>query len=81
MKGRSLLVHRLKTGPVQVYEVESIELGATHEIGVVRVRSLTEKNSQNGDPVQCAIPSNLAYAMVDAGIVEAYDRIEGQNKP
>jgi hypothetical protein len=72
MKGGSVLVHRLSTGPVQAYSVESIELGAANEIGVVRLRSLTQRNSQNGEPVECSVPSNMVYALVEQGIVEVH---------
>lgn len=76
MKGGSLLKHTLETGIEQVWQVESIELGAEREIGVVRMRCLTQRNTIDGRPVEVAAPSNMVSEMVARGILEVYERAE-----
>ncbi len=74
MQGGSILKHQLKNGIEDIWEIESIELGAEKEIGIVRMRSLTLKNSIDGQPVQIAVPSNMVTSMISIGIVEVYNR-------
>lgn len=74
MQGGSILRHQLKNGIEDIWEIESIELGAVNEIGIVRMHSLTLKNTIDNQPVQIAVPSNMVTSMISIGIVEVYNR-------
>ena len=74
MKGGSILIQELTTDVVDVWEVESINLGALNEIGVVRMKSLTRKNTIDGKPVEVAVPSNMVSALIEAKILKVYNQ-------
>lgn len=74
MNGGSILKHTLSTGVVDVYQVTGIHIGATGEIGVVKMHMLTRKNTVDGQPEGISVPSNMISAMIDAGILESFNR-------
>ena len=69
MKGGSILKHVLSTGYADLYQVESIELGAVGEGGIIKMRYLTVKSEE-----RLVVPSNIIYSMVDSGALEVYNR-------
>ncbi len=76
MKGGSILRHSLSTGVDQFYEVESIELGATGEIGLVFLKSISLEQTIDGSPVEISIPSNMVYGMIEKGMLTVYNKVE-----
>ncbi len=71
MKGGSILKHELKNGVIQMYEIESIEIGIEGEIGLVKLNSI---NLDNPKKEQIAIPDNMVRSMVKLGILTVYDK-------
>jgi hypothetical protein len=76
MRGGDLLVFPLKTGVIEIWEVESIELGGTKEISVVCLHSMTRENSQNGKPIQVCMPANMLDALIEHKLISDYTKVE-----
>lgn len=74
MNGGSILKQTLSTGVVDIWGIESIELGGTNEIGVVRMSSLTRKNTIDGVPTAIVVPANMISAMHQAGLLEVFNK-------
>lgn len=77
MRGGSLLKQTLKNGVINIWKLNSIELGGTEEIGICRIQCLTSLNTVDGCPIEVIVPGNMMSAMISAGIIEVYNR-EGQ---
>lgn len=78
MNGASILKQTLKTGVVDVWEIDSIELGGLGEIGIVKMHSLTARNTFDGTPTSVAVPSNMVSAMREVGLLEVFNK---ESKP
>ncbi len=63
-------MHRLSTGAVDLYEIESIELGGTCELGLIKMKCLT---SEDGEEI--AVPSNFISSMAKKRIIIIYDPV------
>ncbi len=74
MRGGSILKHQLTTGVVDLWQISSIELGAEGEIGVIKMRSLSSKNTIDNEHIEVVAPSNMVSALIASGIIEVYDR-------
>ena len=73
MRGGSLIKETLSTGVVDIYEIQTINIGGVNEIGLIEVICLTRKNTISGEPQKIIIPSNMVYSMRKAGILKIYD--------
>jgi len=72
MEAGCILKQKLSTGIVQLWEVESFNHGGLGEISLVKIKSLSQKNTIENKPEVISIPSNMVYSMIESGILTSY---------
>ena len=75
MTSDTILVQVLSTGHVDVWQVESVNLGGTGEIGVVRMHSLCLNNTIDSCPVEIAVPCNMVDRLIEMGQLYVYEKV------
>ena len=68
MKAGSIVKHALSTGYVNLYQINSIELGTTGELGVVKMTCISDESPP------LVIPSNMISAMREDKTLDIYNK-------
>lgn len=68
-KAGDMLKQTLPNGKEQYYTIESVNLGATGEIGVVHMAAFDRKNTIDGLQETISVPANMVDAMVEEEIL------------
>lgn len=74
MRGGSLIKHKCNNGIIQIWEITSIEHGGQGEIGVVKMRSLSQKNTIDGEKTECVVPTNFLDTLRNSERFEIFNK-------
>jgi len=69
VKAGNILIQKLVTGVIDIWEINSINIGGEGEIGLIKMSCLSKKNTIDNTPEKIAVPSNMVDAMIKEGIL------------